>query len=94
MYFAISLSCYLHNTIKDPHRYVVQVSDTTMMTREPSAGTIKITGRHFMPDKFLKAGAAHIQTPHLITIHFFTELHIFSGFSGSIHILANGYKTG
>ena len=30
-----------HNTIKDPHRYVVQGSDTTMCIKEPSAGTIK-----------------------------------------------------
>ena len=30
------------NTIKDPQWYVVQVSDTTMLSIEPSAGTIKL----------------------------------------------------
>ena len=30
-----------HNTIKDPHRYAVQGSDTTMFSKEPSARTIK-----------------------------------------------------
>ena len=31
------------NAIKDPHWYDVQVSDTTMLIKEPSAGTIKIS---------------------------------------------------
>ena len=37
------LAYYPQNTIKDPHWYVVQGSDTTMMSRAPSARTIKST---------------------------------------------------
>ena len=29
-------AAYFYNIIKDPHRYVVQGSDTTMMTRAAS----------------------------------------------------------
>ena len=36
-----SVQASAKNAIKDPHRYVVQVSDTTMMTRATSARTIK-----------------------------------------------------
>ena len=32
-----------YNTIKDPHRYAVQGSDTTMLSSEPSARTKKQT---------------------------------------------------
>ena len=35
---------FIYNTIKVPHRYDVQGSDTTMLTREPSARTIKFIG--------------------------------------------------
>ena len=31
---------FVYNTIKDPHRYNVQGSDTTMLNIEPFAGTI------------------------------------------------------
>ena len=37
----LHLQAYRHYAIKDPHRYDVQGSDTTMMTREPAARAIK-----------------------------------------------------
>ena len=38
LFFSTSL---VYSAIKDPHRYDVQVSDTTMMTTAPSARTTK-----------------------------------------------------